>query len=651
MTRKRAAPNSKTNSRPEPAQLRAIDRLLAEKQYREAIRKIRPALRRFPDHGGLHRVLVEALEQEKGPRAAGLAAFAWAERRPNSLPAQQALLGFATKLGHLLLAERTAAKVRALGAETPGFPFDPSLQEALLDEADAREAGVDAMVCFDIGKLHLEGQDFAGALRWLEGVDVAPARNNRALALFHLDRVGEALDAFLANWQRYPDNLYALGWAARLRLYQGDATGVEGLCTPLAASDARRLGDALPQIETLLMLGANQAAWEAFEHACTQDWFDDRDDIAGAMLCHFGACAACRLGNSEDARHWWHAALGEKSDFALAGTNLNPSSEAAIQARLPVIFDLHHLLPMAWTTALFADKTDGVGEVATLTASNAYLEALYVGGEPSLRGLVSIVLKHRTEQADTAAADLLRAFARLPIGTKDERFGVLTFLQSHRMIGPTEPVAYWDDNGLREVTVTGTEIYREPKESDLPPDLDALLIEAVVLHNEDRPDEAEVRLKTVLERVPDHPVALMNLAAVRSAKGHTAELLRLLHAIVDNHPDYLFARCSLAQRLIEQRELEQAEQLLDGLIGRERLHIQEAFLLWGTLAMLYTAKGEAAAAQRLLDGLEAMVEDDDDAWRLAGIKDALARLDPMERLKRSLKTVLQSGPKPAKRSA
>jgi tetratricopeptide (TPR) repeat protein len=264
--------------------------------------------------------------------------------------------------------------------------------------------------------------------------------------------------------------------------------------------------------------------------------------------------------------------------------------------------------------------------------------------------LVSTVLKRRAEQADGTAADLLRAFARLPIGTRDERFGFLTFLQNHHLIGPTEPVAFWDGNELREVTVTGTEIYREPKESDLPPDLDALLIEAVVLHNEDRPDEAEVRLKRILERVPDHPVARMNLAALRSVQGQTEESLRLLNAIVDKHPDYLFARCSLAQRLIEQRELEEAEQLLDGLVGRERLHIQEAFLLWGTLAMLYTAKGEEAAAQRLLDGLEAMVEDDDDARRLAGVKDAVARLDPTRRVERALKTLLRTGPKPAKRS-
>jgi hypothetical protein len=55
MARKRATPCSQTKSRPEPAQLKAIDRLLAEKQCWEAICKGQPALRQFPAYGGLHR--------------------------------------------------------------------------------------------------------------------------------------------------------------------------------------------------------------------------------------------------------------------------------------------------------------------------------------------------------------------------------------------------------------------------------------------------------------------------------------------------------------------------------------------------------------------------------------------------------------------
>ena len=654
MPKKPAQTKPKTSPQPEPAQLKAIDRLLENEDYRGAIGKIRPLLRRFPDHGGLHRALVEALDQSGDQRAAGLAAFAWAEHRPNSLPAQEALLRFATVLGHLILAEDTAPKVRALGGETPGFPIDPNLKEAMLVQPDGSRTSPDVMVRFDIGKLHLEGRDFAGAIHRLEGVEVQPARNNRALALFHLGRAAEALDAFLSNYQADAQNLFALGWAARLRLYQGDETGALGLCAPLGAAEARRMEDALQQLDALLLLKQDQLAWDAFERASRSDWFEGAAGVGGAALRHYGACAACRLGRADDAQWLWESALAPKRGdghpgFALARANLDDFPGKEGQPSFPVVSDPDQALPITWTRALRASKGDAGAELDTLTASNAYLRALYLAGDESFRGLIAFVLRHRAERSDSDAARLLRELATLPVGTKDERLGFLGFLRSQGLLGRDEPASYWDGERLREIKVAGTEVYREAKESDLPPDLEALLSEAVTLFNEQRPDEAATRLQTILERVPDHPVALGNLAAARTMQGRDAEARDLLRRVVDRHPDYLFARCNLARTLIEEGEIDEAEQLLDGLAERERLHIQEVFTVYGALAMLYKARGDHDAATSILASLEEMVEDEDDERRLAQAKRAVAGLDPMERFKQVLGDVLKSGPRPGRR--
>ena len=92
MAKKPAPKKSTAKPQPEPAQLKAIERLLESRDDAEAVRRIRSLLARFPDQGGLHRSLVLALERAEGPQAAAVAAFAWAERHPNSLPAQEALL-------------------------------------------------------------------------------------------------------------------------------------------------------------------------------------------------------------------------------------------------------------------------------------------------------------------------------------------------------------------------------------------------------------------------------------------------------------------------------------------------------------------------------------------------------------------------------
>jgi hypothetical protein len=80
---------------PEAAQLKAIERLIEAGEYTKAVQRLKPLVHRFPDHGGLRRLLVEALERSEGMRAAGLAAFERAERRPNSVQDQGALLAFA----------------------------------------------------------------------------------------------------------------------------------------------------------------------------------------------------------------------------------------------------------------------------------------------------------------------------------------------------------------------------------------------------------------------------------------------------------------------------------------------------------------------------------------------------------------------------
>jgi hypothetical protein len=76
-SRKKAAAKAK----PELAQLKAIERLLEQEDYETAARRIKPLVQRFPNHGGLRRSLVEALQAAEGLGAAGLAAFDWAEQR------------------------------------------------------------------------------------------------------------------------------------------------------------------------------------------------------------------------------------------------------------------------------------------------------------------------------------------------------------------------------------------------------------------------------------------------------------------------------------------------------------------------------------------------------------------------------------------
>jgi tetratricopeptide (TPR) repeat protein len=118
--------------------------------------------------------------------------------------------------------------------------------------------------------MYLTARDYHGALRMLDGIDLIYDRNNRGVAYFHLERCEEARDVFVANWHAKRDNLLALAWAARSRLYRGDEPGAIELCQPLAAANAPRFDDALQQLELLFLMQRHQDAWDAFQRAVAQ---------------------------------------------------------------------------------------------------------------------------------------------------------------------------------------------------------------------------------------------------------------------------------------------------------------------------------------------------------------------------------------------
>lgn len=646
MSKKPSRKKPTTKAKPDPAQLKAIERLLEQEDYQAAVRRTRALVKQFPTHGGLRRSLVEALHAAEGPSAAGLAAFDWAEQRRKSLPAQEILLYYAADLYLLALASRAARRIRELGGDLPGRVPDLKDLQKLSHDTLGPGSSVEDLERFDIGQLHLTGQDLHGALRWLDGIEQPSACNNRGVALFHLQRVDEALAVFMDVWQAHPDNLFALSWAIQLRLYRGDESGALGLCTPLAKGVPIRLDHALPQIQVLLLMQQNEPALEAFRTAQDGGREEPATGQAGALLRHYGACAACRLGKRSEARRLWREALDIDSDLYLAQANLGELERAAEPPAFPQALEVQTLFPVRLVSILRDLEQDA--ELDVVQASNAYLEAAYCSGDEVVRALASLPLKSRAGQGDSDAVRHLKAFARLPIGSKFERFGYLKFLREQDLMALDEPLQIWGDDGLTEVKLLSTIVDREPASSGLPKDLDALLSQSIELMQEGRTEEAEPLLKRLLERVPGHPIATSNLATLRQMQGRHEEVRPLLCQVAAEHPDYLYGRCNLARLLILEGELEEAQNLLHGLAERERMHVSDMFTLYATLAMLHMAKGDDTTAQRFLASLEPLVETEDDEQRLAQAGQLVSRAMPKGMFASILQRMATLSPHPGK---
>jgi tetratricopeptide (TPR) repeat protein len=361
------------------------------------------------------------------------------------------------------------------------------------------------------------------------------------------------------------------------------------------------------------------------------------------------------LGRGDQAKALWQQALALYRGLQSADANLADLKKDRRPLAHPQLLDQGQVVPMGWIHALREVGEDDVEpRFHALTASNVYLEAIYLGGDPAVRKLVSMLLTHRlraepeARRGQRGVAAILRDLAKLPIGTSQDRLGFLTALRKEGLIAPDEAVQFWNDYELREVQVVDTEISRGPEPSDLPEDLAALLKESILLHKAGRLDEAEVALNAILARIPDHQAALGNLAAIRAAQGRGREARAVLRRVIAVHPDYLFARCNLAALLIQDGALDEAQGLLAGLSQRPRLHLSEVYTLYGAMAMLNRARGQDEAAEALIASLEQMTEDEDDELLLAQAKARVERATAGGRFKAMLKRLVSTPPRPYK---
>jgi len=613
MPRKAAQKRRVSKPKPEPAQLKALEKSFDAKDYRAVVKRARPLVAQFPDQGGLWQLLIEALDASEGAGAAGVAAYAWTEARPNSLRAHECLLYYAFKLQLSMLLNQVGAKARDLGGGTPGLPLPDEKLASLRKQPDGSVASIEDMVQFDLGRLHLAARDYQGTLRMLEGVDLSSAHNNRGIALFHLERSDEAQDVFLTNWRANPDNLFALAWAARVQLYRGDESSASELCQRLVAPTPTRLDDALLQLELLLLMQRDQDAWDAFERILATGWYASETELGGAVLRHYAACAASRIGDAPAARRLWNQALALVPDHQLTLSNLSSLDSAGQPSLYPRILTMDQVLPTTISGRFHGERKEADTDALldSLEVATDYLRRLYLCGDDILRRVAGLLLRFRAPRGDAAAVSCLIDFARLPIGTLEDRSAFLHALREHQLIDRDQPMELWDGKQMTKVKLFGANVVRGGVDTGLPPPLEELLSEATEDQFDGLFDAAEQKLTAILEQVPNHPTATGNLAALCMQQGRNQQGRELLERTVATHPDYLPARGNLARLLILAGDLERAHAVLGDPYAISEIHIEDAFNLFSTLAMLHAAQGNDKAADSVLGLLKPMTGPDE----------------------------------------
>ena len=444
--------------------------------------------------------------------------------------------------------------------------------------------------------------------------DFVAALNNISLTYF----ADGQLDQAIATSQRVlafdPSNFHALSNLTRYLCLKGRIEEARGYAERLKSVESEKNDIWLKKAEAYSYLGDDQAVVAAFEGAERAGWL--KPPLADPLLYHLAAVSEIRLSHERQARQLWLKALKLRPGFELSRDNLDDLKKPLGERQGPWAFALgdwisqRAIKDLAAQLKLYVRKGDKGVTIAARRFLQQHPEFVVLvpilldRGDPEGRAF-ALRLANLTETPEMLAA--LRDFASSQHGPDAMRHEAA---QAASRVGLIQsgPVRMWMHGEWTDVMLLNIEIHDEPTVSHSR-EVQHLQAKVVEEMKQDHHEQAEALLERALGIEPDAPDLLNNLAVVYGATGREREATSLIKQIVERHPDYAFARISLARTLLITGEISEAEVLLKPLLARKQFNISEYGTFCAAQIELFLAKGMSDGARSWLD-MWAVVDED-----------------------------------------
>jgi predicted Zn-dependent protease len=183
---------------------------------------------------------------------------------------------------------------------------------------------------------------------------------------------------------------------------------------------------------------------------------------------------------------------------------------------------------------------------------------------------------------------------------------LLTWLNEEGLRDAAAPAQVFSAGKVREIKYVGMHITAEPQPSPFSAEGKKV---AERMHRAPRRRELDEAYELALQlraMHPEQPSTLSNLASIGMALGKPVEKsLSLLRESLALDPHYLFARCTLARRLADEGQLDEARALLEGLLERKLWHVSEyrSYMLAQRAMALVLVQGEHEAVRAMEETL------------------------------------------------
>ena len=191
-------------------------------------------------------------------------------------------------------------------------------------------------------------------------------------------------------------------------------------------------------------------------------------------------------------------------------------------------------------------------------------------------------MKILSELEHPAATELLWTIVKGSYGPDSLRFEALNILKMNNLVGKEESVEVLADGERREISLKSTFLNPEFRFGKLlPPKQDKTYIKVIGSMQKKTPDWKFIdkTLLSLMKDFPDFYPASYNYAIALLRRGNTEKAKPIVQKLVDKHPEYLFARCTLLQIYLNDDQPEAAEELITTMPEIDETH-PDAMATW-----------------------------------------------------------------------